>query len=269
MDTLLRVQPHSIGGPDKYSMKDGGQSSHGPPQWEYSRLFDVYVHPSTFPEISNYYHSSKNLGSFLVQIKSANPLKASSQSQGNQNEIQPPQPPQSADPAGADANTITSSISETRLELSRLFSTIAEFSSPSHDTDSDMSDGSSKSATSQPLTFAKALVLRLCFATKLVSGEDGRVCPLPHPPSSDPGKPSEGQLECKEVLKVTPGHIVMSHIVQRQLQTGACSLVRVSHVSDEGRLPASKGPVTLHIRPLDTKASILLEVSQTHDFNHP
>lgn len=264
MDTFLRVQPHSIWGPDKYSMKDGGQSSHGPPQWDYSRLFDVYVHPSTFPEISNYYHSSTNLGSFLVQVKSANPPKASSQSQGNQNEIHPPQPPQSADPTGSDANTITSPISETRLELARLFSTIAELSSPAHDTESDTSDSSSKSATSQPLAFAKTLVLRLCFATKLVSCEDSRVCPLPHPPSSDPGELSESQLDCKEVLRVAPGHIVMSHIVQQQLQTGACSLVRVSHVSDEGRLPASKSQVTLHIRPLDMKASILLEVSQRY-----
>lgn len=263
MDALLRVQPHSIGGPDKYFMKEGGQSYHGPPQWDYSRLFDVYVHPSTFPEISNYYHCSKNLGSFLVQVKSANPPKAISQSQGNQNEIQPPQPPQppqAADTATGDA--IMSPLSETRLELSRIFSTIAELSSPAHDAESDRSDSSTKSATSQPLTFAKTLVLRLCFATELVSCEDDRVRPLPHPPSSDPGELSESQLESTEILRVAPGHIVMSHIVQQQLQTGACSLVRVSHVSDEGRLSTSKGQVTVHIRPLDKTASILLEVSE-------
>lgn len=264
MDTLLRVQPHSIGGPDKYSMREGQQSSHGPPQWEYSRLFDAYVHPSTFPEISNYYHCSKELGSFLVQVKSAHPPKAISQSQGNQNEIQPPQPPQPAE-STTDADSIASPISQCRLEISRIFSTIAELSSPEHDADSDASgNGSSvKSATPQSLTFAKTLVLRICFATKLVSCENGRVHPLPYPPS-EPGEPVESQVESKELLNIAPGHIVMSHIAQQQLQIGACSLVRISHITEEGRLPAGKGQVTVHIRPLDIRASILLEVSQTH-----
>ena len=262
MDAVLRVQPHSIGGPDKYSMGDRGLCTSSAPQWEYSRIFDVYVHPSTFPEISNYYHCSKQLGSFLVQVRPINVLKSVSQSQGAQNEPRPPQSASSDATTATDADSVSSPVSDTKLDISRIFATIAEWSSPSSlDPQSDASsDGGSsiRSTTPQSLTFASSLVLRLCFATELVSCKDGRVRPLPHPPlNSNP----EDLAENQEELKIAPGHIVMSHIVQQQLQIGACSLVRVSHVVEEGRLPTTRGLVTVHIRSLDEKPSFFLEVS--------
>ena len=267
MDALLRVQPHSIGGPDK--IITGGDEGGSTLQWEYSRVFDVYVHPSTFPEISNYYHSSNELGSFLIRVGSAHSSslrKANSQSQGSRNEnVRPSQPAPSDLSSIPENESVSAPVSESRLDFLRIMSAVAGLSSSFHDTQSDISDGGSSVKSDnkpQALVFPNSLVLRLCFATKLVRHGDGRVYPLPHPlPPTIPEVFTAS--ECKEVLRIAPGHIVMSHIVQQQLRVGVCSRVRVSHVMEEGKIPAGQGQLTLYIRTLDKKASIIHSVYNT------
>jgi hypothetical protein len=258
MDALLRVQPHSIRGPGKFPR--GSENSD--PFWEYSRVFDVYVHPATFPEISNYYHSSQNLGSFLVQIKSANVPSNGKQnlpplSQGNQSRIKgdQPLPSSTTSPLSSvtESESVSSPVSETGFELSRIMSVVA---SSFQDSQSDGSDGASSVKPEKPvnLVLPDSLVVRLCFATKLVSCAKGRVLPLPHP--LPPSLPEElGKSEA--ILEVAPGHIVLSDIVRRQLQIGACSLIRVCGVKEEGRLPSGYRTITVHLSPMNEQSSIM------------
>ena len=259
MNALLRIQPHSIGDPGGISegnQKVGGSDSG--PQWDYSRVFDVYVHPSTFPEISSYHHSSREMESFLVRVKPSNvPRRVNSQSQGNQSDnIRPPRPAPSDTSSATETDNATSSVSDSRLEISRIVSVFAGLSSSFHDSQSDISDGGSSVKSDKPhsLIFPSSLVLRLRFATKLVLCPDNRV--RPHPYLLPPNNPKDF-VECKEVLKIAPGHIVMSHLVRRQLQIGAYSTVRVCHVREEDKLPTADGQVTVHVRTLDEKASLM------------
>ena len=261
MNAVLRVQPHSIGGPDKFSMK-GARGTTSGPQWDYSRIFDVYVHPSTLPEISNYYHFSKHLGSFLVQVKSLNTSSKttalqSSVANQNQNESRSTLPTSSS----VDSDNISSPVSDTRMELSHIISTLAGLTSDVQSDASDASSSSARSAKPPPnLALSDSLVLRLCFATKLVScGDNNRVYPITHPPLED-SKETLPESEIREELKIAPGHIVMSHIVQQQLQISTCSPVQVCHVTEEERLPKSHTHVAIHIHTLDEKAALLLEV---------
>ena len=252
MNALLRVQPHPIRGPGEISPGVGNS----PPHWDHSRAFDVYVHPTTLPEIANHYHSSKNLGSFLVQIKPAKArAKWNSSNQGKNETANPPPSSLSLSNALsslAENESISSPVNETGFELRHIMSAVASL----NDSQSDTSDGASSVKSDKPLNLVlpDSLVIRLCFATTLVSCTDNRVRPLPHPlPSPLP----KLFAEAEEVLKVAPGHILMSDIVRRQLRIGSCSLVRVSSVKDEGRLPAGLRSVTIHLRPLNEQSSLM------------
>ena len=252
MNTLLRVQPHAIGGHGE--MSGGAQDS--APQWECSRVFDVYVHPATLPEMSNHYHSSTHLGSFLVQLKPAKHSKSNSpQSQGqNGSSNLPPASMTSSDPppsSHAESDSVTSPVSDTGFELSRIMSVV---SSSFQDSPADASNGASKSSRPLNLVLPDFLVVRLCFATTLVSGQDGRVGPLPPPPPSTTPK---AFADSKRVLTVAPGHIVMSNVVRRQLRITSFSLVRVCNVKEEGRLPFAHRTVSIHLRPLNEESSIM------------
>ncbi len=81
MSANLRVQPHPIRGfrccaPDTTSL----QNPHSPPTekqqpspyrlWNHERLFDVFVHPSTLPEVYHYLQKRSTSGAFLVEISS-------------------------------------------------------------------------------------------------------------------------------------------------------------------------------------------------------
>ena len=86
MNALLRVQPHNIRGPSE--VPPGGRGTKFPvPQWEHSRVFDVYVHPSTLPEVSNNYYSSGKLESFLVQLKPSRTHTLADQTLGRHREM--------------------------------------------------------------------------------------------------------------------------------------------------------------------------------------
>ena len=300
MNALLRVQPHSIGGPAEEifpggnimeeEKEEGGTDS----TWDVTRVFDVYVHPGTFPEISNYYYCSQELGSFLVHVRPAIPPRKlpgpPPQSQDGSNEAvetarpAPPTMQSSVDTSSssiADGDSrFSSPVSEKGLELSRLISAVAGFSQSFGDGHSDAAATSEsgessnvKPDKSRSFVLPDSLVLRLCFATKLVSCSDGMVRPLPDPPPPPPPPPLPLPLRSKlplefagydEILEIAPGHVVMSHVVRRQLRIGACSLVRVTHVKEEGRLPTAHSHATVHIRPLDPKESIMLPVSLPH-----
>ena len=147
-------------------------------------------------------------------------------------------------------------MNETGFELSRIMSVVA---SSFQDSQSDASDASSGVKSDAPISLAlpESLVVRLCFATKLVSDANGRVLPLPHSPLTG--------TKCKEVLTVAPGHVVMSELVRRQLKVGGCDVVRVCGVKEEGRMPVGSRHVTVHLRPLNEQSSIMKTVStRTH-----
>ena len=268
MNALLRVQPHAIRGPCE--IPPGGKNL--APYWDYPQAFDVYVHPATFPEISNHYYTSNNLGSFLVQIKPANPAVNTRSNSQNLGKNEKSNPPYSASMALSDAlsslaesESVSSPVNETGFELRQIMSMVASF----QDSQSDTSDSASSVKSDKPhnLVLPDSLVVRLCFTTTLISYTDGKVLPLPHPlpsPTPKPTAPSSEVLTvAREVLTVAPGHVVMSDLVRRQLRISSCSLVSVSSVRDEGRLPVALRSVTLHLRPLNEQLSLMKTVGLT------
>jgi hypothetical protein len=253
MNAVLRVQPHAIRGPGEIPPGDRNSTPH----WDYSRAFDVYVHPATLPEISNHYYSSKNLDSFLVQIKAAKTAttnnKSNSQNESTNNPSSSSMALSGALSSLTENGSVSSPVNETGFELRQIMSVVA---STFQDAQSDASDGPSsvKLDKSLNLVLPDSLVVRLCFATTLVTSTDGRVHPLPHPlPSPIP----KLFAQSSSVLTVAPGHIVMSDLVRRQLKIPSCSLVAVSRVREEGRLPAGLRSVTLHLRPLNEQSSLM------------
>ena len=261
MNAVLRVQPHAIRGPSKIPPGDRKSA----PYWDYSHAFDVYIHPATFPEISNHYYTSKNLDSFLVQIKPAKAATTNNKSNSqNQSKNESTNNPSSSSVALSDAlssltenDSVSSPVNETGFELRQIMSVVASSFQDAH---SDASDGPSSVKSEKPinLVFPESLVVRLCFATTLVTCTDGRVRPLPHPlPSPIP----KLFAQSSSVLTVAPGHIVMSDLVRRQLRIPSCSLVAVSGVREEGRLPAGLRSVTLHLRPLNEQSSLMKMVN--------
>ena len=248
MNAILRVQPHPIrevGWPEKNLEGDTIL-------WESSRIFDAYVHPSTFPEFSNHYFSTGHLGSFLVQVTAVHPPPTIMS-----NSTQQQQPDSTEDPTSNGFDQPESKkldhsesfpASDTALQLSQIMSAVAGLVG--------QPDKQEKPVSPPKLSLPCSLVLRLCFATKLVCW-DKKIKPFIFPPHDD----SREHQESDEVL-IAPGHILMSDIVQRQLLIGSCGLVQVSQVVEEARLPTAHCFVTIRLHSLDEKQVLLLDVSE-------
>ena len=212
MNTVLRVQPHPIRGvgwPEK--KLEGAEIT-----WEPTRIFDAYVHPSTFPEFSNHYLSTGHLGSFLVQVSATHPAPPTKSNLPQQQQPDLTEQPSSNgfDQPGSKELSSSESLpaSDTSLELSQIMSAVAGLVG--------QSDKQEKEISPPSLRLPHSLVLHLCFATKLIC-RDKKIKALIFPPRDGSKEHQEG-----EEVRVTPGHIVMSDIVQRQLTAGSCSLVR-------------------------------------------
>ena len=268
LSAVLRVQPHCIRDIDwnleeKDSTVDkSGSCNLGVLKWPFSRVFDAYVHPSTFPEVANYCYSSESLSSFLVEVKplsNSTPSGQSESSSSNHTSSHPPGPVETAPLGGANESSSTSASapSKSRLELMDLVHTIAELSSDSQL--SDASDTSSvKSAKPPTLSLPPSLVLRLVFATKLVSQDmSRRMEPVD---SLDESSPDTRYF--REV-SIAPGHVVLSSIVQQQLKVGVCSLLKVARVSEESKIPSTHY-VSIHIHSLNERFPLVHEVTVSY-----
>lgn len=187
MDAYLRVQPHPIRG-----LRPSGPRTkffkHSDPQqlWCHKRAFDVYVHPSTLPEIYHYLQKRSTLGAFLVELT--------------------PVP-----------------------QLNKYVQKTTEPAMRYDGTDSVDGEVRGKPDTGLP----QSLVVRLCFATKVMVDQNGMTAYL------SPGHPVEeftGEKRVTVEVPVMVGQVLMSDLVRQQLEIKACSRVRIKHVQDSWKM---------------------------------
>ena len=223
LDVVLRVQAHPLSG-----IKLRHQWPNAPSQgcWNFARLFDVFVHPSTIPEIHLYRQISPG-ESLLVELKPV--IAMSSQQQDRSKESAPRK-------AEAAVEELASSVSADISDLSQQ--------------SWEQSDGKSESV------FAKSLVVRLCFATNIVCKENGI-----HPHISDdlrgfkseergPGGGERGGEGSGCGTIVQPGHVVLSDYVRQQLGVRSCSSVKLLHVRENLRIPYAPSKPAIVLQPV-------------------
>lgn len=233
MNVRLRVQPHSCSGVRDF--RNSANTVLGDGYWSQEHLFDIYVHPSTIPEIFlHWQHFSDE--SILVEIRPTERKVLETKESKNGKPLD---------------------------QLSRVQEDLNDLKQDSQSLSSVQS--STESTISSP--WPNSLVVRLCFATKikLVGGEmevlnEGE-------PSGDEVKDtkmkrsreSNGELDfCSGLadIQVQVGHVVMSDVVRQQLMVKTCSQVRILHVKDSWRVPPADKP-NLLLQPLKPE-----EVSQ-------
>ena len=264
LSAVLRVQPHHIRG---VFWPDQALGSKTTPSWDSSRLFDAYVHPATFPEISNclYYCCAEDLDSFLVAVKLISPLNgAQSVKNSEKSDHQEEQNSGDFDGSSSKATSPLNSpeslpASDVSLELSNIINTVAGLIAEGNTSPGEVEKAITNSVPT--LHVPDSLVLRLCFAKKLVCGKKSVHLPLSSLNKEEQHGEEEEEEEEKKIIRVAPGHILLSSIVRQQLKAGNCSLVRVTHVLDERRLPSPRCGVTIHLHAVNHKAVVLLEVS--------
>ena len=208
MSAKVRVQPHEITG----TCSRDESSLSGEESWSQERLFDVFVHPSTIPEVFHYWESL-DTQPFPVELV---PVKRVT-----------------SEPKEIKTTTVQDDLNELKAESRSVSSTQSSADPPA--------------SSSLP----SSLVVRLCFATKLrvqygelvgVVDDDS-----PEQEQSDQEEKKE-TLESLEV-PVNVGHVLMSDMVRLQLGIKACSLVRLLHVKDAWRIPYTDKP-SLTLQPL-------------------
>ena len=261
LNAILRVQPHHIRG---VFWPEQTLSSNTTPSWDSSRLFDAYVHPATFPEISNYCYSTEYPNSFLVAVKLISPASGAQSTKNSEKSDQQEEQNwgdfdgSSSKAASPLDNTERLPASDVSLELSNIINTMAGLIADGNASPGEIEKVITNSPPSLPVPHS--LVLRLCFAKKLMCGKRS-LHPLPVFPLSKKEQDEEKEDEEREVVRVATGHILLSNIVRQQLKAGNCALVRVTHVVDEGKLPSARCGVTIHLHAVNHKAVVLLEVS--------
>ena len=198
MDANLRVQPHPIRGlrPSVANL-ELLNSSESRQLWCHKHAFDVYVHPSTLPEVYHYLQKRSTLGAFLVEV------------------IPIPQ-----------LNKYVQKNTESAIRY-----------------DGQESVDGSEARTGRPDSgLPSSLVLRLCFATKVVVDASGMIpCLSPVYPTEECGtdggaNTSEKRTESLLEVGVKAGHVLMSDLVRRQLEIKECSRVQIRHVQDSWKM---------------------------------
>ena len=243
MKAYLRVQPHSI--------SQIGKRTGTAPQcfWSHERVLDVFVHPSSIPEVFHYVQHTPS-ASVLV-------------------ELQPVELPYIPKPKGPEESSAPASKPSTVEEedLPDLLSDMKEFgmiadldpfsktperspkpaskpqdqSSKPQDQSSKLQDQSSKPPErSSSKTFCDSVIVRLCFATKLFCTDDGMKSEISGEKSEDISRPESADTPVKV------GHVVMSDVIRQQLKIEECSLVQLFYVKDEWR--ANPGPTKSMVR---------------------
>ena len=232
MKAFLRVQPHSM----HYNgtKLNTCRAETLLPLWNYERIFDVFVHPSSIPEVFHYVQHYPNV-SVLVELKPVEPPYAQkTQSGAGDNTAQEPQP---RNKGTEDPPDILTDMREFGLiAKSDQASKLPDRSSRSPEWFSRLSDG-----------FASSLVVRLCFATKIQCSDKGITSVI----SGDKSKDINASMPTSFETPVAVGHIVMSHMVRQQLKISECSFVQLLHVKDEWKAnPSYKKTTMLRLQPL-------------------
>lgn len=227
MKVQLRVQPHSM----HYRAENLSSL------WNYERIFDVFVHPSSIPEVFHYVQHYPNV-SILVELKPVEPPYAQKPQSGvgdNTEQESQPRNKETRDKETRDSSDILTDMREFGLiAKSDQVSQLSDRFSKSPEWFSRLSDG-----------FASSLVVRLCFATKIQCSDKGMTSVISEAKDVD-----AAVSKCLET-PVKVGHIVVSHIVQQQLKIRECSLVQLLYVKDEWKAnPIYKKTTMLRLQPL-------------------
>ena len=235
MKAFLRVQPHSMHYNGTRLSTCRAETSLS--LWNYERIFDVFVHPSSIPEVFHYVQHYPNV-SVLVELKPVEPPYAQKPQSGvGDNTAQEPQP---RNKGTEDPPDILTDMREFGLiAKSDQASKLPDRSSRSPEWFSRLSDG-----------FASSLVVRLCFATKIQCSDKGITSVI----SGDKSKDINASMPKSFETPVAVGHIVMSHMVRQQLKISECSLVQLLHVKDEWKAnPSYKKTTMLRLQPLKSQ----------------
>ncbi len=241
----LRIQPHNVRHARMLhpllSVKMGREKA---ASWSYYRFLDVFVHPSTLPEVFEQLLVSKN-STYLAHIQSIVPPYM------EEADMKEP-----AGPLGAedDGHFIQTGLS-TDTAMSSGYATGA----------TETSAESAGKAVFSPL--CRSLVVRLCFATKLrfkgdemvpligeeVANAERRRLLGETSDETSPGAtggaeevwPRRSVERDVAEVRVKEGHIVMSDLLRQQMFCRAGCVVRLSHVKEGWRVDMPS-PITLH-----------------------
>lgn len=194
MHAILRVQPHPIKG-----LRDNLPSTGNLPNqlWSHERVFDVYVHPSSLPEVYFYSQRRRTTStSFLVELA---PI---------------PQPNKYV-PKSAESATSASDATD--------------------------GDGHGVKSKRPEVGLPASLVVRLCFATKVVVDGSGMLAHISDPARvrvSEAEEEEEAEEGAESLLEVPVkvGHVMMSDLVRQQLEIKECSKIKMMHVMDKWKL---------------------------------
>lgn len=274
LKVYLRVQPHSI--------HQVGKRTDTAPQrfWNHERVLDVFVHPSTIPEVFHYVQQSPS-ASILVELQPVEPPHTPKPKTGPEQSPAPeskhgtvdeedhppdllsdmrefgmiadmdpfwmlprPSKPPGQSPKPPDQSPKPQDQSSSKLQ---------DQSSNPQDQSSKPQDQSSKPPDQSPKPherskyFSDSVIVRLCFATKVKCGEDGMTTEIS-------GEKTEDISVAKTAdTPVKVGHIMMSDVVRQQLKIEECSIVQLLNVKDEWRANPGSTKSMVRLYPLGRK----------------
>ena len=240
MNACLRIQPHPF---------SGVHSSQTPKEkWNHERIFNIFVHPSSLPEVYWYLKTLKKSKSLLVEVRPmVSPLAAAVAAQKQAALSKDGSSPATSDTRSEftdDSLDDTPSTSGTRslIDISELAGTPV----------SPLPHGESSIAAS--VDFCESLVARLCFATRVkCSSSGGQITEEIDGIDTDISvhkvdTASEPEME----VQVKTGHVLVSDPLRQQLKLGVCSWVKLLRVKEQWRMSLTNKPsVIVQLQPLD------------------
>lgn len=239
MHANLRVQPHPLKGLrpayTKPSSKDN--NSHQNQLWPHQRVFDVFVHPSTLPEVYHYLQRKSSGGAFLVE---ATPI-----SQPNKYVAKNTESATKSESASLDgSNNGEGGVSHRQdtglppsLVVHLYFATQVTL----------QGDNMSASVITPPGERGTRSEDPVPQAERRTGGED--------PCMSMPrGKRGTGSEDPHVTVPVRVGQVLMSDLVRRQLELKECARVKLLHVMDGWRMSFVDG-IKVVIQPMNYERS--------------
>ena len=281
LKVYVRVQPHSI-------HQVGKRTSTAPQRfWNHERVLDVFVHPSTIPEVFHYVQQSPS-ASILVELQPVEPPHTPKPKAGPEQSPAPesrhgtvdeedhppdllsdmrefgmiadmdpfwmlprPSKPPGQSPKPPDQSPKPPDQSPKPQDQSS--SKLQDQSSNPQDQSSKPQDQSSKpqDQSSKPHErskhFSDSVIVRLCFATKVKCGEDGMMSEISGEKTEDISVAETADTPVKV------GHIMMSDVIRQQLKIEECSIVQLFHVKDEWRANPGSTKSMVRLYPLGRK----------------
>lgn len=227
MRANLRVQPHPLKGLRLVLSSAQSEPSNKSLDrlWSQRRVFDVFVHPSTLPEVYHYMQKKSTSGSFLVEMAPIPQLNRYVPKTSETGSIKP-------DSTSADGNE-----------------------------DGTAQGGVSSSPEGG---LPASLVVRLCFATRVTVRGDEMLASVSETSYQQhqeemvvPGV-SRGLSVAEEGERVEPrvsvsvrvGQVLMSDLARQQLEIRECSRVKILHVVDSWRMSFVDG-IKVVLQPMN------------------